>query len=229
MRGPRRSYRGAPRKVDLTRINHRIRVPEVRLIDEEGNAVGIVPTKDALQRAQEKGLDLVEVASNAKPPVCKIIDYGKYKYEQKQRAKAAKKKTAKSTVKELKFRPKIGKHDINVRVNHARKFLLKGYKVRLIVRFRGREHSHPEIAHDLLNGVYKLLEDLADIEVFPKKEGAIMLMYVVPNQTKIAAYIKANPSKADSKKQSDKKDTDDIDEIDDDDKIDEIEEEVVET
>lgn len=213
MRGPRRSYRGAPRRVDLTRINHRIRVSEVRLIDEEGNALGIVPTKEALQLAQDKGLDLVEVASKAKPPVCKIIDYGKYKYEQKQREKAAKKKSAKTTIKELKFRPKIGKHDINVRVKHARKFLLKNYKVRLIVRFRGREHSHPEIAMNLLNGVFKMLEDLADVEVYPKKEGAIMLMYVVPNQTKLIAYMKAHPSDKDSPKPSDEEDIDDTDDI----------------
>ena len=214
MRGPRRSFRGAPRRIDLTRINHRIRVSEVRLIDEEGNALGIVPTKDALQLAQDKGLDLVEVAAKAVPPVCKIIDYGKYKYEQKQREKAAKKKSAKSIVKELKFRPKIGRHDIDVRVKHARKFLLKSYKVRLIVRFRGREHSHPEIALDLLNGVFKMLEDLADVEVYPKKEGAIMLMYVVPNQTKLIAYNKAHASDKGSQEPSDEKDIDDTDDID---------------
>jgi translation initiation factor IF-3 len=213
LRGPRRSYRGAPRRVDLTRINHRIRVSEVRLIDEEGNALGIVPTKEALQLAKDKGLDLVEVAAKAKPPVCRIIDYGKYKYEKKQREKAAKKKSSKSTVKELKFRPKIGKHDINVRVKHARKFLLKNYKVRLIVRFRGREHSHPDIAIELLNGVFKKLEDLADVEVYPKKEGAIMLMYVVPNQTKLNAYNKAHTSDKDSPKPSDGEDIDDTDDI----------------
>ena len=190
MPGPRRHYQSARRWEDQTRINNRIKVPEVRLIDEDGTQLGVVTTKEALQLAYDKELDLVEVASKASPPVCRIINYGKFKYEQKQRQKAAKKNSSKSTMKELKFRPKIGKHDINVRIKHARKFLLKGYKVRLIVRFRGREHSHPEIAKDLLNNVYKALEDISDIETFPRKEGAVMSMNLGPSPVKISEYQK---------------------------------------
>jgi translation initiation factor IF-3 len=186
---PDRSSHGGSWDKNRTRINFQIRVPEVRVVDEDGSPLGIMPTRDALKIAQDKGLDLVEVASQANPPVCKIIDFGKYKYEQKQREKAAKKRVTKSTLKELKFRPKIGKHDINVRVRHARKFLLKGNKVRLVVRFRGREHSHPHIAEALLNGVYKQLEDLSDIETPAKKEGSTMIMNITPNSQKIKTFL----------------------------------------
>ncbi|MBU1023765.1 translation initiation factor IF-3 [bacterium] len=190
MPGPRRQYQSTRRWEDQTRINNRIKVPEVRLIDEEGTQLGVVTTKEALQLAYDKGLDLVEVAAQANPPVCRIIDYGKFKYEQKQRQKAAKKNSSKSTMKELKFRPKIGKHDIDVRIKHAKKFLFKGFKVRLIVRFRGREHSHPDIASDLLNKVYKALENICDIESPARKEGAIMSMNLGPSQVKITEYMK---------------------------------------
>jgi len=181
------------RSKDWVRINHQIRVPEVRLIDDEGNQMGVVPMREAMALAQQKELDLVEVAPNAKPPVCRIIDFGKFKYERKQREKSAKKKATKSTLKELKFRPKIGVHDINVRVKHARKFLLKTCRVRLVVRFRGREHSHPEIAEDILERVFLQLADISDKETpKPRKEGAIMLLTVAPNSNKIAVYLKAH-------------------------------------
>jgi translation initiation factor IF-3 len=187
--GPKRSRGFAPRDIkDKTRVNHNIKAPEVRLIDEDGSQLGVVSIRDAIKLALEKGLDLVEVAQKADPPVCRIIDFGKFKYEQKQRIKAAKKKSSKSLLKELKFRPKIGKHDIDVRVKHARKFLLKGHKVRTVVRFRGREHSHPEIAIEILEKVFARLSDIGDIEETPKKEGAVMLMTVAPNSTKIKAY-----------------------------------------
>jgi translation initiation factor IF-3 len=187
--GPKRSRGFAPRDIkDKTRVNHNIKAAEVRLIDEDGTQLGVVSIRDAIKLALEKGLDLVEVAQKADPPVCRIIDFGKFKYEQKQRIKAAKKKSSKSLLKELKFRPKIGKHDIDVRVKHARKFLLKGHKVRTVVRFRGREHSHPEIAIEILEKVFARLSDIGDIEESPKKEGAVMLMTVAPNSTKIKAY-----------------------------------------
>ena len=189
MAGPKRSRGFAPRdNKDKTRVNHNIKAAEVRLIDEDGSQLGVVSIRDAIKLALEKGLDLVEVAQKADPPVCRIIDFGKFKYEQKQRIKAAKKKSSKSLLKELKFRPKIGKHDVDVRVKHARKFLLKGHKVRTVVRFRGREHSHPEIAVEILEKVFARLSDIGDIEESPKKEGAVMLMTIAPNSTKIKAY-----------------------------------------
>ena len=183
------------RRKDWVRINYQIKVPEVRVIDDEGKPLGVLPTRDALKMAQEKDLDLVEVAPNAVPPVCRIIDFGKFKYERKQREKSAKKKSAKSTLKELKFRPKIGAHDIMVRVTHAQRFLQKGFRVRLVVRFRGREHTHPEIAEVLLEKVFEKLSDLAVKESpRPRTEGATMILTIAPKQVKISTLKKARGS-----------------------------------
>jgi len=192
----RDSRRDSDRKrKDWVRINYQIKVPEVRVIDDEGKALGVLPTRDAIKLAQEKELDLVEVASQASPPVCRIIDFGKFKYERKQREKSAKKKSAKSTLKELKFRPKIGAHDIMVRVTHARRFLDKGFRVRLVVRFRGREHSHPEIAEKLLEKVYEMLADVSLKEATrPKLEGSTMILTIAPRQSKITVAKKVKGS-----------------------------------
>ena len=128
------------------RINRAIRAPEVRVIDEEGNQLGVLPLGEALELAQSRDLDLVEVAANAVPPVCKLVDFGRFKYEQTKRERDAKKHQHVTEMKELRLRPKTDPHDLEVRAKAARKFLEEGHKVRLLVRFRGRETQHPDIA-----------------------------------------------------------------------------------
>ena len=144
---PRRFDRQPPER-DTTRINERIRVPEVRLIDEDGQQVGIMRTQDALRRAQEKDLDLVEVAADAKPPVCRILDYSKYKYEQAQKAKSARKHQQQINVREIKFRPKIAQHDYDTKKGHVTRFLKARDKVKVTIMFRGREMAHPGAGGD---------------------------------------------------------------------------------
>ena len=137
-----------PPERDSTRINERIRVPEVRLIDENGEQVGIVATNEALERARERDLDLVEVAPNSKPPVCRILDYSKYKYEQEQKAKQARKHQQQTNVREIKLRPKIAQHDYETKRGHVERFLKQQDKVKVTIMFRGREQSHPERGRD---------------------------------------------------------------------------------
>ena len=149
-----------PPERDTTRINERIRVPEVRLIDENGEQVGIVPTQDALERARERDLDLVEVAPNSKPPVTRILDYSKYKYEQEQKAKAARKHQQQVNVREIKLRPKIAQHDYETKRGHVERFLKQNDKVKVTIMFRGREQSHPERGRMLLD---RLLQDVSEI------------------------------------------------------------------
>jgi translation initiation factor IF-3 len=153
------------------RIDGQIRAPEVRLIDEEGQQLGVVPLSQALQMARAKELNLVEVAPHATPPVCKILDYGKFKYEEEKKERAAKKHQHTSELKELRLRPRTDEHDLQVRSRAARKFLEEGHKVRLQVRFRGREATHPEVARAQ---IIRIAEDLADIAVMerpPEVEG----------------------------------------------------------
>jgi translation initiation factor IF-3 len=162
------------------RINHRIRVPEVRVVAEDGSNLGVLPTEEALRRAQEKGLDLVEVNPKGTPPVCKILDFGKYKYEEKKKQREAKRKQTVVEVKEIKLRPKTDDHDLNVKVKHAKKFLEAGNKVKFTCRFRGREITHPEIANRQLQFLMGELEEIANIEQRPTMEGRNMGMIVSP-------------------------------------------------
>ena len=162
------------------RVNHRIRVPEVRVVAEDGGNLGVMDTADALRRAQEAGMDLVEVNPKAMPPVCKILDFGKYKYEEKKKAREAKRKQTVVEVKEIKLRPKTDDHDLNVKVKHARKFLEGGNKVKITVRFRGREITHPEVAQRQLEWFLKELEDLVTVEQNPMMEGRNMSCSVAP-------------------------------------------------
>ncbi|WP_457641633.1 translation initiation factor IF-3 [Persephonella sp.] len=166
------------------RVNEQIRVREVRLIDEKGQNLGIVPTEEALKLAEERGLDLVEVSPNAKPPVCKIMDYGKYKFEQKKKEKEAKKKqrAKMQNVKEIKFRVKIEDHDYKTKVKHIREFIEDGDKVKVWIWFRGRENVHPEIGERLANRIIEDLSDIAKVEKPPKKEGRNMIFTLVPKQ-----------------------------------------------
>jgi translation initiation factor IF-3 len=161
-------------------VNHRIRVPEVRVVAEDGSNLGVLSTDEALRRAHAVGLDLVEVNPKAVPPVCKILDFGKYKYEEKKKQSEAKKRQTVVEIKEIKLRPKTDDHDLNVKVRHARKFLEGGNKVKIVCRFRGREITHPEIAHHQLDFIVKELEDLANLEQRPTMEGRTMTILVSP-------------------------------------------------
>jgi translation initiation factor IF-3 len=178
---PRRFDRQPPER-DQTRINERIRVPEVRLIDEEGQQVGIIPTREALRIAQDKDLDLVEVAPDAKPPVCRILDYSKYKYEQIQKQKAARKHQQQINVREIKFRPKIAQHDYDTKKGHVMRFLKARDKVKVTIMFRGREMAHPERGEMILNRLAEELAELAVVEQRPQQDGRNMTMMLAPTR-----------------------------------------------
>jgi translation initiation factor IF-3 len=155
-------------------------VPEVRVVGPDGSNLGVLSTDDALRRAQEGGYDLVEVNPKASPPVCKILDFGKFKYEEKKKQREAKKKQAVVEVKEIKLRPKTDDHDLMVKVRAARKFLEAGNKVKFTCRFRGREITHPEVAYQQFNIILAKLEDLANLEQRPTMEGRAMATIVSP-------------------------------------------------
>ncbi|SDF23598.1 translation initiation factor IF-3 [Sporolituus thermophilus] len=162
------------------RINEEIRAREVRVISSTGEQLGIMPLRDALRLAGEQQLDLVEVAPQAKPPVCRIMDFGKFKYEQQKRDKEAKKKQKIITVKEVKIRPNIEDHDFNVKIKHAQRFLEDGDKVKVTIMFRGRELSHPELGKQVLMKMANELKNIATVEREPKLEGKNMIMILAP-------------------------------------------------
>jgi len=166
------------------RINEMIRVREVRLIDEQGQQRGILPTAEALEIAQNSGLDLVEVSPNAKPPVCKLVDYGKFKFEQEKKLREAKKKQKQVKLKEIRMQPKIEEHDLNFKTKHIREFLEEGCKVKVSVRFRGRELAHLELGRDVLDRVLKMLGDSFVVEKRPQMEGRMMSMFISPKSRK---------------------------------------------
>ena len=180
---PRRFDRQPPER-DPTRINERIRVPEVRLIDETGQQVGIMKTQDALRQAQERDLDLVEVAAEAKPPVCRILDYSKYKYEQTQKQKAARKHQQQINIREIKFRPKIAQHDYDTKKGHVERFLKARDKVKVTIMFRGREMAHTENGKEVLDDVIEEIGDLAIVEQQARLEGRNMFLILAPNSRK---------------------------------------------
>lgn len=169
-------------KQDLPNINERIRFPKIRVVDSDGAQLGIMSPQEARGIAEEKGLDLVLVSDKADPPVCRVMDYGKYKFEQEKKAREAKKKQHTADVKEVKMRYKIDDHDYNVRVNHATRFLKSGDKVKATVNFRGREIQHSHLAEKLLRRMAKDLEDLAEIQQAPKREGRNMIMFLSPKK-----------------------------------------------
>jgi translation initiation factor IF-3 len=178
---PRRFDRRPPER-DTTRINERIRVPQVRLIGADGEQLGIVDTNEALKKAQDAELDLVEVAPNSKPPVTKLLDYSKYKYEQEQKQKAARKHQQQVNVREIKLRPKIATHDYETKKGHVERFLKHRDKVKVTIMFRGREQAHPERGRDLLNKLFEDLDGLAVIESAPLQEGRNMSMLLGPSK-----------------------------------------------
>jgi translation initiation factor IF-3 len=199
-------------------------VPSVRVISEDGEQLGVMDVRDAIQRARAAGVDLVEVAPNAQPPVCRMIDYGKFLYEEKKRAAEAKKKQVTVQVKEIKFRPGTDEHDYSYRMNHAREWLADGDKVRATIAFRGREMTHRELGAKILAKLTGDLGDLAEVEVAPKMEGYQMFTIFVPKKAKVskakaAANIekpaaaggeKAEKKEAVKKESAPKKDDDEI-------------------
>ena len=159
-------------------INEQIRDREVRLIGEDGEQVGVMSAKDAMKLAREAGLDLVKIAPNAKPPVCKIVDYGKYRYELARKEKEAKKKQKVTDVKEIRLSPNIDENDLNTKANQAKKFLSKGDKVKVALRFRGREMAHMQSSKYILDEFAEKLSDVAVVEKEPKVEGRSMTMFL---------------------------------------------------
>lgn len=172
--------RSAPIR-DRLRINSRIRAREVRLIDEQGAQVGIVQIRDALTMAEERGLDLVEVAPTAVPPVCRIMDYGKFRYEQTKKEREARKHQKQAELKEVRLKPKTDDHDLEVKAKQARRFLLAGDKVKFIVRFRGREMAHPDIGREMLEQMAEELRDVGSIEQRPLMEGRALSLLLAPS------------------------------------------------
>ncbi len=162
------------------RVNERIRISPIRVVDEDGEMLGVMETDAARALARERGLDLVEVAATSRPPVCRIMDFGKYKYEQNKKDRKARSKQHQQQLKEVKFRPKIEKHDLEVKLKRARKFLEAHNKVKVTMNFRGREVTHSELGRDILQRVAKELEDVANVETPPRMEGRHMLMLLSP-------------------------------------------------
>jgi len=168
-----------PKQAEI-RVNERIRVPQVRVIGDDGEQVGVLPIREALALAQSKSLDLVEVSPTARPPVCRVMDFGKFKYEQNRRARKAKKKQHQTQLKEIKMRPKIEEHDYGFKLNHARDFLNERDKVKFTITFRGREMAHMDIGHRLMKKVIEALTDIALVESPPRTEGRSLTAVLMP-------------------------------------------------
>ncbi|WP_366914097.1 translation initiation factor IF-3 [Nocardioides sp.] len=177
------------------RINDRIRVPEVRLVGPNGETVGIVPTGDALRLAQEADLDLVEIAPQGKPPVCKLMDYGKFKYENAQKARDARRNQTNVIIKEMKLRPKIDQHDYDTKKGHVERFLKAGDKVKITIMFRGREQHRPELGFRLLQKLAEDVIELGFVESAPKQDGRNMIMVLGPTKKKADAKVEIAAAK----------------------------------
>ncbi len=177
---PEASLRRCVISKDKTNINRAIRAREVRVVDDESEQLGVMDLESALTAAAERGLDLVEVSPNAEPPVCRIMDYGKYKYQQSKRAAEAKKKQVRVDIKEVKMRPKTEEHDFQFKLKNARRFLEAGNKVKFTIMFRGREVTHPEFGRKLLERLVAEVADLAQAESRPSMSGRFMSMVVAP-------------------------------------------------
>jgi translation initiation factor IF-3 len=196
---PRQQQRGFQ-----IRVNHRIRVPEVRVIAADGEMLGVMPTHEALRRAQEQALDLVEVNPKAEPPVCKILDFGKYKYEEKKKAGEAKRKQTVVDIKEVKLRPKTDDHDLEVKARAARRFLESGHKVKFTVRFRGREITHPERAQLQIDWLVGQLEEVGNVEVRPAMEARAMFVILAPKPAIMQKVAQARAAAEKARQQAEK-------------------------
>ena len=182
MRPRRRFVEPVPRQLPQERTNDAIRAPRVRLIDDDGAQLGIKTSDEAREHAYAKGLDLVEVAAQADPPVVRVMDYGKYRYEQEQKAKLARKHQTQINVKEIKLRPKIGIHDYNTKKGHVERFLNQRAKVKVTIMFRGREQQHPERGRDLLMRLAEDVKEIGVIEAPPLQDGRNMTMLLGPSK-----------------------------------------------
>lgn len=180
-------------------MNERIRVREVRLIDENGEQLGVLPTSEALRIARDRGLDLVEVAPMATPPVCRLMDYGRYKYEQTKRERDARKHATKVELKEVRLRPKTDEHDIDFKTRAVQRFLKDGDKVKVTLMFRGREMAHPQIGRQILEQMAEAVREFGQVERMPLMEGRTMTMILAPLKTKASpAAPAATPASASS-------------------------------
>ncbi len=180
------------------RVNERIRVPQVRVISDDGEQAGVLPVREALLLAQSRGLDLVEVSPTARPPVCRIMDYGKFKYEQNRRARKARKKQHVMHLKEIKMRPKIDEHDYGFKMDHARQFLADRDKVKFTVTFRGREMAHPEHGHKLIQRIIAELVEVAGVETPARAEGRMLTMVMMPKPPKGGVKVETKETTGDA-------------------------------
>jgi len=176
------------------RVNREIRAQQIRVIDDEGNMLGVMTVPEALRLAEDRGLDLLEIAPTATPPTCKIMDYGKWKYEKKKQATAARKKQVIVQVKEIQMRPRTDQHDFETKMKHAKRFLIEGDKVKVNMRFLGREMAHQELGMELMKKAIDFVKDVSVLESNPKMEGKQMFVLLAPDQVKIKDYLKANPT-----------------------------------
>lgn len=187
---------GAP--IKEPRVNERIRVKEVRLVDPEGGQIGIKSIEEARWLAEQLGLDLVEVAPDARPPVVRLMDYGKWKYEQSVKAREARKKQSRTTIKEVQFRPKISTRDFEVKRKRVERFLRDGDKVKVVMRFRGREVTHPEIGREILRRLVDEVEELGAVEMPPRLDGRQMTMVLAPARRPVRTEVETEPEAAPS-------------------------------
>jgi translation initiation factor IF-3 len=187
---------GGPKKEkgkDSLRVNREIRAPQIRVIDEEGVMLGVMTVPEGVRLAEDRGLDLIEIAPTAAPPTCKIMDYGKYKYENKKKTVAARKKQVVVSIKEIQLRPRTDVHDLETKLKHARRFLLEGDKVKVSMRFMGRELAHQEIGFGMMQKVIASLNDICLVESNPKMEGKQMFLMIAPDPIKVKDYLKLHP------------------------------------
>lgn len=191
-RSPRGSFHNQNK--DEHRINERIRVPQVRLIDENGGQVGVVPTHQALQMARDRGLDLMEVSPNAQPPVCKICDYGKFKYEKKKKEHQAKKKQTVIKVKEIQLRPQTEEHDLQYKFKNIRQFLEDGDKAKITIMFRGREITYVDQGYKIMKQLIDMVKDVGSVEAPPKLEGKKLIMVLAPSKKGAQAQAAPKPA-----------------------------------
>ena len=180
MAGLKKNFFQRRPKVKLPRANNRINSPEVQVISSDGKNMGVMNTREAISMAQDEGLDLIEISPNTSPPVCKIIDMGKYKYDQQKKANKAKKKQKKVELKEIKLRPVTETHDYNFKIKNAQKFLSKGDKVKFTIRFKGRELQHSSLGNDLMEKIKQDMLQIGRVELEPKFDGKQMIMVIQP-------------------------------------------------
>ncbi|HRI67298.1 MAG TPA: translation initiation factor IF-3 [Polyangium sp.] len=218
---PRQAQRGPQ-----IRINQRIRVPEIRVIGEAGEMLGIMPTHEALRRAQERGLDLVEVNPKADPPVCKILDFGKYKYDEKKKAREQKRKQSVVEIKEIKLRPKTDDHDLQFKTRAAIRFIEAGHKVKFTVRFRGREITHPEKAQEQLDWIVQECDEVANVEVRPVMEQRTMTLLMAPKPAVLQRVAQARAAAEKARQQAIKDGRTPAPQVDHDKALEELEDEI---